>query len=167
MGSAFRAVTSQQDQRQQEWVTRAQDVNGGGPQGLRLVGLTYGEDVMFSALQIRDTAAHASYNGSTPPSNNPNGGWDQVYAPYKTAALVSTLNQSLTVQPVFSRDGGATWYPYDAASTLPAYGGTGPAQTLVLGLSTPSLYLPYVGVQVTAAVAPASGSLSGWLERLG
>ncbi len=167
MGSKFRPTTALPDQYQQRYVPRSTDRYGGGPQGMALVGAVYGEDVMFDALAITDTATHSPYGGAAVVTDNPTGvSFDQVYATAKTGVFTSTLNQAATLQPVWSRDG-STWYAFGSASTIDAYSGSGTAQATVIPLSTPSQYLPYVGVTATCATAPTSGTLSGWLERLG
>lgn len=164
MGSKFRPTTALPDQYQQRYVPRATDVNGGGPQGHALVGMVYGEDVLFDNLSITDTSAHQSYGGPLA-NNNPTGNaFDQAYAPYKTAVGTSTLNEAVSLQPVWSRDG-KTWYSFGAATSVAA--STGAAIPWVVALSTPSQYLPYVGVTATCTTAPTSGALNGWLERLG
>ncbi len=172
MGAQFPYVRQRESQldpvqkRQNEWVPRSPDVNGGGKQGMRLVGLVFGEEVLFDAANgtIADTAAHMSHG---PTAVNPTGtNFDQVYAVYKTALVTSTLNQSVSLQPMWSRDG-TTWYAFDTATSVTAYSGTGPAQSTTIFLSTPTLYLPYVALQATCATAPTSGELLAWLERLG
>lgn len=167
MGSKFRPTTALPDQYQQRYVPRATDRNGGGPQGHALVGAVYGEDVMFDALSITSTTTQQPYGGVAIANDNPTGvAFDQVYAVAKTAVLVSTLNQAVTLQPIWSRDG-KTWYVFGSTATIAAYSGTGAAQSAVVALSTPSQYLPYVGVTATCATAPTAGVLSGWVERLG
>ncbi len=166
MGSSFRSQISPINHEQLRWVPRSDDQNGGGNQGGSLVMSVFGEDVLFNSLAITDTVAHMS---QTPGVTNPNPEgtpYDQVYAVQKTAVLESTLNQSVSVQPMWSRDR-VNWYAFGTATAVNAYSGSGVAQTAVIALSTPSLYLPYVGLQATCATAPTSGTLSGWLERLG
>ena len=165
MGNTFRPTVDYTQQHQQDWVPRSPDANGGGRQGMRLVGQTFGEEVLFNALAITDTAMH---QGAGPATGNPTGTpFDQVYAPIKTALVTSTLNQAVSLQPVWSRDQGATWIPFGAPIDVPAYSGTGPPESAVIPLSTPSQYLPYANLQATCATAPGSGVLNGWLERLG
>ena len=167
MGSQFRPTTAPPDRELQRYVPRAQDEYGGGPQGMALVGAVFGEDVMFDALAITDTTAHQPYGGNPIANDNPTGvAFDQVYAVNKTAVGTSTLNQSVSLQPVWSRDGTA-WYAFGSATTVTAYSGSGTAVPWMIPLSTPSQYLPYVGVTATCATAPASGVLNGWVERLG
>ncbi len=163
MGQAFNKQIDLIQHQQLEWVPREPDLNGGGNQGMRLVGPVYGESVLFNALQITDTTAHMSL----PPSgNNPEGvPYDQVYAVYKTALVTSTLNQSVSLQAMWSRDR-TNWYPFGTAMTVDAYV-SGTPQTTIIALATPSMYLPYVGLQATCATAPVSGVLNAWLERLG
>jgi len=164
MGNKFVSQISVYTQQQTRWVPRSSDMNGGGEQGGELVMLTYGEEALFNALVITDTTAHQSLAVA---NDNPEGvPYDQVYAVYKTALVTSTLNQAVALQPIWSRDR-ATWYSFGTATNVIAYGGTGPAQTGIIALSTPSQYLPYVGLIATCATAPTSGALNGWLERLG
>lgn len=166
MGASFGRQIDPVQKQQLEWVPRSPDVYGGGQQGMRLFGLTYGEEVLFDASNgtIRDTQPHMSY---APAATNPTGtAFDQVYAVFKTVLLVSTLNQAISVQPMFSRDG-QNWYPFGNPVNLTAYSGTGAPSTAVVVLSTAQQYIPYAGVQVTCSTAPTSGVLSGWLERLG
>lgn len=169
MGSQFRYVNNNLSQQspvnheQLSWVPRSDDRFGGGHQGGRLVMAPFGEDVLFDALAITDTVAHSSNLPVN--SENPTGfAFDSIYAPYKTALFLSTLNQAVSIQPVWSRDL-VDWYPFGSAQTIAA--STGAPVPLALALSTPTLYLPFVGVQATCATAPTSGALSGWLERLG
>lgn len=164
------SYTQQQDliQHQQlEWVVRGPDATGGGAQGMRLVGLTYGEEVLFNALAITDTNMHQSNEPGTTGAPNPTGiPFDQVYAIYKTALIVSTLNQPVSLQPIWSRDR-TNWYPLGSPVVLGAYAGTGTAESTSFALSSPTQYMPYVGVQATCSTAPTGGALSGWLSRLG
>ncbi|MCL6442456.1 MAG: hypothetical protein K6T83_03155 [Alicyclobacillus sp.] len=147
------------------WVPRSSDMFGGGNQGMTLIGLVFGEDVLFNALQIRDTTMHQSENIKT---DNPTGEpYDQAYAPYKTIFVVSTLNQTVSLQPVWTRDMGQTWYPLGSAVNVPAYSGTGSPQSAIIVVSSPSQYIPFVGLQATCATEPSSGQLDAWLERLG
>lgn len=164
MGQYFTVPVNELTKNQWDWVPREPDVNGGGEQGGRLVMLTYGESVLFDALSITDTTAHMS---DAPSENNPSGTpFDQVYAPYKTALITSTLNQSVSLQPMWSRDR-VNWFPFGTPASVAAYGGTGIAVSAVISLSSPTQYVPYVGVEATCATAPTSGKLNGWLERLG
>lgn len=163
------AYTQQADiiQHQQlEWVPREADATGGGSQGMRLVGMVYGEAVLFDALAIRSTTAQMSVEPGTTAANPTGEPYDQVYAVYKTALVLNTLNEAVSLQPVWSRDR-QNWYPFNSPETVAAYSGTGPAISAVLSLSSPTQYLPYVGVVATCSTAPTSGTLQGWLERLG
>jgi hypothetical protein len=162
MGQSFTYPVDELSKIQWDWVPREQDVNGGGQQGGRLVMLTYGESVLFDGLAIADTTAHMSIAPSgTNPSGTP---YDQVYAVCKTALVVSTLNESVSLQPMWSRDR-VNWYAFGSATTVAASSGT--AQSTAIALSTATQYIPYVGLQATCATAPTSGTLSAWLERLG
>ena len=166
MGQAFRGQVDPIQHEQLVWVPRGPDVYGGGSQGHRLVGLVYGEEVLFDDNNgtITDTKTHMSYAPSAP---NPTGtNFDQVYAVYKTALVLSTLNQSVSLQPVWSRDR-QNWYAFGSPVTVSAYSGTGNPQSAVVPLSTPSQYVPYVGLQAICTTAPTSGALNAWLERLG
>jgi len=164
MGQSFGKPVDNVSKAQWDWIPRDPDVNGGGSQGGRLVMLTYGESILFEDLPITDTTAHMSL---APSGANPTGvPFDQVYAPYKTALFTSTLNQAVSLQPMWSRDR-VSWYPFGTATSVSAYSGTGNPETGIIALSTPSQYLPYVGIQATCSTAPTSGILSGWLERLG
>lgn len=164
MGQAFTQQMDLLQHQQLEWVPRSPDMNGGGNQGGRLVMQVYGEEVLFNNLAITDTNPHLS---QTPSNQNPTGvPYDQVYAPYKTALVVSTLNQAVSLQPMWSRDR-QNWYPFGSAVSVPAYSGSGTPPSAVIPLSTPSQYVPYVGLQATCSTAPTSGTLNAWLERLG
>ena len=173
MGASFAAgQISPVDKVQNEWVPRSQDVNGGGKQGMRLVGLTYGADTLFDALAITDTSAHPSIIPSQRTPLNPTGtkaspnNFDEVYAVQKTALITSTLNEAVTLQPTWSPDG-VNYYPFGSTVTVTAYSGTGAASSQIVALSTPSQYLPYVGLVATCATAPTSGELNATLARLG
>lgn len=163
MGQSFTYPVDEPSKRQWDWVPREQDVNGGGQQGGRLVMFTYGESVLFNNLAITDTENHLS----NPPNGiNPSGTpYDQVYATHKTALVVSTLNESVSLQPMWSRDR-ENWYPFGTATTVAASSG-GVVETAVIPLSTPNQYIPYVGLQASCATAPTSGTINAWLERLG
>ncbi len=164
MGLSFTFPIAEPEKRQWNWVPREQDVNGGGQQGGNLVMLTYGESVLFNALAITDTNAHMSQE---PSGNNPTDTpYDQVYAVYKTALITSTLNEAVSIQPMWSRDR-VNWYPVGSVVTIAAYSGSGTPSSDVVALSTASQYLPYTGIQATCATAPTSGVLNAWLERLG
>lgn len=166
MGRQFGVQIDTVSKEQLEWVPRSVDANGGGPQGMRLVGSVYGTEVWWTALAITDTAPHASPGAAVADPTNPTGTpFDAIYAVYKTALVVSTLNEAVTLQPTASWDG-VTYYPVGSAATLPAGTTDSPAAT-VIALSTPALYVPYVGLTATCATAPTSGSLSGTLARLG
>jgi|SRR5579875_560026 len=164
MGQAFTYPINDVSKGQWDWIPREPDINGGGAQGGRIVMQAFGESILFNNLAITDTAAHLSL---APSGKNPTGTpFDQVYAPYKTALVTSTLNQTVSLQPMWSRDR-VNWYPFGTATTVNAYSGTGNPQTAVIALSTPNQYIPYVALQATCTTAPTSGYLNGWLERLG
>ncbi|NMP20765.1 hypothetical protein [Sulfobacillus harzensis] len=151
---------------QMRWVPRSRDVNGGGPQGGALVMPVYGQDVVWDALAITDTAAHPGMTAQAG-VKNPSGGWfDPVYAVYKTLLVVSTLNEAVSIQPTWSLDG-ETYYPFGTATSVDAYSGSGNPATALVALSTPSQYLPYVNAIATCSTAPTSGTLTGTIARLG
>ena len=161
MGRQFGVQIDPISKAQLAWVPRSVDANGGGPQGMDLVGAVYGTEVLWDALAITDTAAHASLAAASADPTNPTGTpFDAVYAVYKTALVVSTLNEPVSLQPTVSWDG-ETYYATGSATSLAAGG------TAVLALSSPSLYVPYVGLTATCATAPTSGTLTGTLARLG
>ncbi len=121
--------------------------------------LGYGEDVLFAALAIADTAEHDSA-----PSN---------CRGYKSKAIFVTtsLNQSVNVSVDVSRDG-SVWVNLNSPASLPAgtftldgnETGASPGQTsFVAGLNNP---WPYVRVHATCPVAPTAGTISAWLEKL-
>jgi hypothetical protein len=103
------------------------------------------ESAVFSALAIRDTSPH---NGSS----TQNFGYR-----VKTIIVDNSLNQAVTFQCQGSRDGtswiniGATW---DVAASTVIY-------------QTCETYFPYMRAIATCAVAPASGTVSLWLEKVG
>ncbi len=165
MGQQFGVQIAEVLKHQLDWVPRSRDAWGGGPQGMRLVGQVYGLEVLFDQLAITDTVAHASSPASTTDQNPAGGSWDQVYAPLKSAGVVSTLNEAVTLQPTWSWDG-QTYYPFGTAVTVAAGSASTPA-TEVIALSTPQQYVPFVGLIATCSTAPTSGTLTVVLTRLG
>ena len=151
---------------QQEWVPRSRDVHGGGPQGGTLVMPVYGQDVVWSALAITDTAAHAGLTAEEAVQNPTHTWYDPVYAVYKTLCIVSTLNEAVSIQPTWSLDG-VTYYAVGSATSVSAYSGSGNPVTALISVSGPSLYIPYVSAIATCATAPSSGTLTGMVARLG
>ena len=151
------APVNESTARQMEFAFRAayagtqNDGTDGSPRGHRFLGLMPNEDVLFSALAITDTTAHDSNASVT------------IYAQQKTILVVNGLNQSVSIQAQWSRDG-SSWYNLGTAQSVTA------GAAAEIGTSTISAlgdYLPMLRVTATCATAPTSGSLSAWLERLG
>ena len=113
--------------------------------GVPMSAPSVGETAIFDALAIRDTAAH----NSTASSNT---GYR-----VKTIIVSNGLNQIVTMQCQGSRDGtnwlniGETW---DVAAGASIY-------------QSSDTYFPFMRSVATCAVAPASGALSMWLEKVG
>lgn len=166
MGQLFSASQIAEVTKQQlRWVPRARDVNGGGPQGGSLVMPVYGVDGVWADVAIITTTPVAGQTAAEAVTN-PTGGWfDPVYAVYKTLLVVSTLNEAVSIQPTWSLDG-TTYYPIGTPTTVDAASGDTPS-TAAIAVSSPSLYLPYVSANATCSTAPTSGTLSGWVVRLG
>lgn len=103
------------------------------------------EAVLFNAVAIRDTAAHNS-TAST------NTGYR-----VKTIIVSNGLNQIVSMQCQGSRDGtnwiniGSSW---DVAAGANIY-------------QSCDTYFPYMRAVATCAVAPSTGTLSMWLEKVG
>jgi len=104
-----------------------------------------GETQIFTNEAIRDTAAHNSATGQ-------NAGFR-----VKTVIVQSTLNQDASIQCQGSRDG-STWF--NAGGSWPVTASSSTYQTC-------ETYFPYLRAVATCAVAPASGTLNLWLERMG
>lgn len=166
MGQQFSASQISEVIKQQlRWVPRSRDVNGGGPQGGALVMPIYGQDVVWDALAITDTAAHAGLTAQAA-VKNPTGGWfDPVYARTKTLLIVSTLNEAVSIQPTWSLEG-ETYYPFGSSTSVAAASGGVPV-TAVIAVSSASQYVPYVSAVATCSTAPTSGTLTGTCARLG
>lgn len=166
MGRQFGVQIDEITKRQLNWVPRSVDAWGGGEQGMRLVGSVFGTETLWANLAIRDTAPHASLTADAADALNPTGmPYDQIYAPIKTAFVISSLNSAVTLQATWSLDG-VTYYPWGSTVTVAA-GTTDAPSTGVLALSTPQQYVPFVGVIATCSTAPTSGVLQGTVARLG
>lgn len=104
-----------------------------------------GETALFDTESIRDTNAHNSTSSS-------NRGYR-----VKTVIVNNGLNQIVTMQCQGSRDDtnwiniGGTW---DVAATTLTY-------------QSCDTYFPYMRAVATCSVAPSSGTLSMWLEKVG
>lgn len=103
------------------------------------------EQQLFNALAIRDTVGHDS--AICPAFGYPN----------KTIIIDNSLNQDVTFVAYGSRDQ-TTWISLGFTWTVAA--GTSNYQTC-------GTYFPYGKIVATCAVAPASGTLSLWIEKLG
>lgn len=103
------------------------------------------ETTIFNALAIRDTDVHTS-------SVSTNIGYR-----VKTLIITNTLDQTVTKQCQGSRDG-STWFnigdPFTVTSGATIY-------------QTCETYFPYIRGQASCAVAPTTGSLSMWVEKMG
>jgi hypothetical protein len=106
---------------------------------------TIGESQLFTNEAIRDTAAHNS-------ASSTNRGYR-----VKTVLVQSTLNQDVSIQCQGSRDG-TTWLNIGSAWTVTA------STSIYQSCDT---YFPYMRAVATCAVAPASGTLNMWLEKVG
>lgn len=166
MGQQFGQQIAEVLKQQLRWVPRARDVNGGGPQGGALVMPVYGQDLVWQAVAITDTAPHPGLTAQAAVQNPTQGWYDPVYAVYKTLMILSTLNEAVSIQPTWSLDG-VTYYPFGSAVSVAAYGGTGSPVTSVVALSTPTAYVPYVSAIAQCTTAPSSGALTGTTARLG
>ncbi len=165
MGQQFGQQIAEVLKQQLDWVPRSRDLNGGGPQGGRLVMPAYGMDPVWTALAITDTAPHAGFTAQEAVVN-PTGGWyDPVYAVYKTLFVISTLNEAVSIQLTWSLDG-ERYYALGTATSVAAGSESAPV-TAIITASTPSGYIPYVSAIASCATAPASGTLTGTLARLG
>jgi len=113
--------------------------------GVPVTAPNVGETALFNAEAIRDTAAHNS-------ASSTNTGYR-----VKTIIVNNGLNQTVTIQCQGSRDGtnwiniGGTW---DVVATTWTY-------------QSCDTYFPYMRAIATCSVAPATGTLSFWLEKVG
>ena len=104
-----------------------------------------GETALFEALAIRSTSAQNS-------ASSTNRGYR-----VKTVIVANGLNQTVTIQCQGSRDNtnwlniGTTW---DVAASTSIY-------------QSCDTYFPYMRAIATCSVAPASGTLSMWIEKVG
>jgi hypothetical protein len=114
---------------------------GGGTIQAHIIG----ETQIFTNEAIRDTAAHNSSTGQ-------NSGFR-----VKTIIVQNTLNQDVSIQCQGSRDG-STWF--NVGTTWPVTASTTTYQTC-------ETYFPYLRAVATCAVAPTTGNLNLWLERMG
>jgi len=114
---------------------------GGGTLSAHITG----EAQIFTNEAIRDTAAHNSSAGQ-------NSGFR-----VKTIIVQSTLNQDVSIQCQGSRDG-TNWF--NIGTAWPVTASTNAYQTC-------ETYFPYLRGIATCAVAPSSGTLNLWLERMG
>lgn len=114
---------------------------GGGTVQAHIIG----ETQIFTDEAIRNTAVHTSSSGQ-------NSGFR-----VKTIIIANTLNQSVSIQCEGSRDG-SNWFtvgsPFDVAASTTTY-------------QTCDTYFPYMRAKATCSVAPSSGTLNVWLERMG
>jgi hypothetical protein len=103
------------------------------------------ESQLFTDEAIRDTAAHNSVVEA-------NSGYR-----YKTIIIENGLNQIVSIQFQGSRNG-STWIltggPWDIAASANDY-------------ASCSTYFPFMRCVATCAVAPASGVLNVYLEKMG
>jgi len=101
------------------------------------------ESVMFDALEIRDTSAH--YTAGIPAQE----------LPVKTLIINNGLDQTVNLQMQASRDN-TNWFnvgsAFDAASGW--------------SYQTCETFFPYGRLIATCAVAPTTGSLSAWCEKV-
>lgn len=125
----------------------------------------YGQDPVWDAVAITGTDPVPGLAAITAVTANPTGAhYDPVYAPYKTLAVVSTLNEAVSIQLTWSLDG-QTYYPFGDPVTVAA--STGSPVTALISASTPTQYVPYVSAIATCSTAPTSGTLTGTVARLG
>ena len=106
--------------------------------------MQYLEDIMFDAEAIRDTSSHTSVSVNS------------HEMPVKTIIVNNDLNQTATLQMQGSRDN-ASWF--NIGSTWDVSANTWAYQTC-------DTFFPYGRIIVICSVAPASGGLSAWCEKV-
>lgn len=114
---------------------------GGGTFSAHIIG----EAQIFTNEAIRGTSAVNSFSGE-------NSGFR-----VKTIIVSNGLNQDVSIQCQGSRDG-STWFavgtPWSVATTITTF-------------QTCETYFPFLRAVATCAVAPTTGTLNLWLERMG
>ena len=114
-------------------------------EGKAVSGPKYSEAQVLTALAIRDTSNHNS-------NNSVNFGYK-----VKTIIIDNQLDQSIVCQCQGSRDG-INWFNVGATWSISA---------TTLTFETCESYFPYFRTQVQCAVAPTTGTISMWYERMG
>jgi hypothetical protein len=115
------------------------------PIPLPAVPIDIQETTIFNSLAIRDTSPHTS-----DVSNN-------IGYRVKTLIITNGLNQDVSKQCQGSRDN-STWFNIGDSFTITA------GATIYQTCET---YFPYIRGVATCSVAPASGTLSMWVEKMG
>ena len=111
------------------------------------------EDILFDAIFFADTSAHVS-NVSKDVA-----GFNQI-----VLVINNSLNQAGNYQVQYSRDG-STWINYGSAQALGASSGLTFVDNKVIGGLTTRPLLGLFRVSYTATIAPASGTLSIYLQK--
>jgi hypothetical protein len=114
-------------------------------EGKRISGPKYSEAQVLTALAIRDTSPHNS-------NNSVNFGYK-----VKTIIINNQLDQAVTCQCQGSRDG-TNWFNVGATWSVSA---------TTLTFETCESYFPYFRTVVTCAIAPTTGAIDMWYERMG
>lgn len=111
------------------------------------------EDVLFDGQAVRDTNATTSAASK-----------DIAGAAFVTLVINNTLNQAGNYQVQYQRDG-STWINYGSSQALSANSGFTMVSDQVIGGLTTRPQLGLFRVVYTASVAPASGTLSVYLQK--
>jgi hypothetical protein len=136
--------------------TFQRDLGGGAYADAVMPAVPGSEDVFFDALAWRPAADATLDSAASDPIDGHNG---------LVLVVNNTLNQQVTYNVMYSRDGGTTWWFYGATQTLTASSGV-TASTSV-GMSTQ----PKVGLfkihLIAGATPPTTGALTMTLQRAG
>lgn len=108
--------------------------------------MNYKESVVFDAVAIRDTAVYTSAVIDAEGYQN------------KTLVVENTLNQELTLTCE-----GSARADFSVYFTIASF----PHSANTIGFQTCASYIPFWRMKAQAAVAPTTGSLTIFLERLG
>jgi hypothetical protein len=111
------------------------------------------EDILFDALAITDTGTKTSATSKDV------GGFNQM-----TLVINNSLNQAGNYQVQYSRDG-STWINYGTSQALGAASGFTMVAGTVLGGLTTRPMMGLFRITYTASIAPASGTLSMYLQK--
>lgn len=111
------------------------------------------EDILFDASAIRDTN----------PTNSA-ASKDIAGAAFITLLINNSLNQAGNYQVQYQRDG-STWINYGSSVALGASSGLTMVSDQIIGGLTTRPQLGLFRIVYTASVAPASGTLSMYLQK--